>query len=180
LWGDLNQQRTPIPERASPAFSAPWPLSLWFMIARPRSPESVGVLAPRKRRLLLKSALSTVMNPRAPQVAFWETWRRPPIDRGRARSPHRIHPELLLPVYRPNSSSSSSSSTSAGATGCAKVSASASPSSGKAWPRLCISAFDSSTAHCVDNYTLKRRFTATIPYIGELLPGHFGERIPVP
>ena len=63
-----------------------------------------------------------------------------------ARWRHRIHPELLLPVYRPNSSSSSSSSTSAGATGCAKVSARASPSSGEAWPRFCMSAFDSSTS----------------------------------
>jgi hypothetical protein len=38
---------------------------------------------------------------------------------------------------------------SAGSTCCAKVSAKASPSPGDAWPRFCMSAFDSSTAHCV-------------------------------
>jgi hypothetical protein len=34
-----------------------------------------------------------------------------------SRRRHRIHPELLLPLNRPNSSSSSGSSTSAGSTG---------------------------------------------------------------
>jgi hypothetical protein len=48
---------------------------------------------------------------------------------------------LLLPVYRPNASSSSFSSTSAGSTGCVNVRASASPSSGLAWPRFCIVGF---------------------------------------
>jgi hypothetical protein len=43
-----------------------------------------------------------------------------------ARWRHRIQPELLLPLNRPNSFSSSFSSTSAGAKGCAKVSARAS------------------------------------------------------
>jgi hypothetical protein len=40
-----------------------------------------------------------------------ETWRRSPIDRASAKWCHRIHPELLLPVYRPNASSSSTSLT---------------------------------------------------------------------
>jgi hypothetical protein len=81
-----------------------------------------------------------------PPIPATRPW-RPPIDPApgvgifqkvvliSASWRHRIHPELLLPLYRPNSSSSSSSSTSAGATGCAKVSAMASPSSGEACPR---------------------------------------------
>jgi hypothetical protein len=59
-----------------------------------------------------------------------------------ARWRYRSHPpELLLPVYCPTSSPSCASSTSAGCTGCAKVSASASPSSGEAWPRSCRPCF---------------------------------------
>ena len=57
---------------------------------------------------------------------------------------HRIHdPGPLTPPCPPNSSSSSRSSFSGGATVWAKVNASASPSSGDAWPRYCMSALSS-------------------------------------
>jgi hypothetical protein len=74
-----------------------------------------------------------------------------------SRWPHRIHPELALPLNRPNSSSSSGSSTSAGATGCANVSASASPSSGEAWPRFLHVGF------ALDHRALRRQIHSKPP-----------------
>jgi hypothetical protein len=53
------------------------------------------------------------------------------------------------------------------ATGRAKVSASASPSSGEACPRFCTSALDSSTPHCVGKYTLNRPHSYPSPVSGD-------------
>jgi hypothetical protein len=54
----------------------------------------------------------------------------------------------------------------AGSTGCAKVSASESPSSGEAWPRFCMSALLSSTTQCVAKYTLSRPHPDPSPVSG--------------
>jgi hypothetical protein len=94
---------------------ASWGFNRFLLFAAPsvlvpsdQSTHLPCIVLPRHRRCNRPDKPKTCATPLPQsgfvQVALWETWRRSPIDRASARWRHRIHPELLLPLYGQNSS----------------------------------------------------------------------------